>query len=141
MLDLPKTTVHVALSTLVDERLVAERRVGRTGVYGVDLTDPLVRTLKIARAIRRVQDVTDGIREDLELALLFGSASRGENRRASDIDLLLVTRRTDSVTAALAQHQWLQPVVMTSEAHMQLLAENGTFAKELARGITIWERR
>jgi hypothetical protein len=30
---------------------------------------------------------------------------------------------------------------MTSESHMQLIAEGGTFASEVARGITVWERQ
>jgi predicted nucleotidyltransferase len=139
-LGVPKTTAHVALAALVRQSLVVEERVGRTGRYSVDLADPLVRTLKSARAIRRAQRAIEPIRSLADLVVLFGSASRGEDRKDSDIDLLVVTDEVDAVLSELARHQWLQPVVMTPAKHMVSIAEGGTFARETARGITIWER-
>lgn len=140
-LDLPKTTTHVSLSALVEQGLAVEERVGRTGLYSVDSDDPLVRTLKTARAIRRVQIVIRPLLNDLDLVILFGSAARGEDHRQSDVDVFVVAGNDQLVLTELARHQWLQPVVKTSEGHMQLIAEAGTVAKEVARGITIWRRR
>jgi len=140
-LDLPKTTTHVALNTLVEQGLVKEERVGRTGLYLIDPSDPLVKTLKMAQAIRRVQIALRPLVDELDLVILFGSASRGEDQRNSDVDVFVVARDAARVLTELARHQWLQPVVKTPEAHMQLIAEAGTFAKEVARGTTVWERR
>jgi len=140
-LDLPKTTTHVALRALVESGLAVEHRVGRTGLYSVDADDPLVKTLKTAQAIRRVQEVIRPVRSELDLVVLFGSGSRGETRRGSDLDLLIVTANDDVVLSELSRHQWLQPVVLTPAAHMKLIAEGGTFAHQTALGITIWERR
>jgi len=139
-LDLPKTTTHVALSTLVAEGLVVQERVGRTGRYTVDTADPLTRQLKIARAVRLVQHAILPLRDELDLVVLFGSASRGEDRQGSDVDVLVVARDASAVQASLSRHQWLQPVVLTPERHMVLIAEDGTLAKETARGITIWRK-
>ncbi len=140
-LDLPKTTTHVALGALVAEGLVVQERVGRTGRYSVDPADPLTRQLKIARAIRLVQQAILPLRGELDLVVLFGSASRGEDRQGSDVDVLVVARDASTAQASLARHQWLQPVVLTPERHMVLIAEDGTLAKETARGITIWRKR
>jgi predicted nucleotidyltransferase len=139
-LGVPKTTAHVALSALVRDGLIVEERVGRTGRYSADSADPLVKTLKTARAIRRTQAAIEPVRARVDLVVLFGSASRGEDRRDSDIDLLVVTDEVDAVLSELAQHPWLQPVVMTPAKHMVTIAEGGTFAQETARGITVWER-
>ncbi|MDZ4232561.1 MAG: nucleotidyltransferase domain-containing protein, partial [Dietzia sp.] len=95
----------------------------------------------IARAIRMVQQAILPLRDELDLVVLFGSASRGEDRQGSDVDILVVAHDAASVQASLAQHQWLQPVVLTPERHMVLIAEDGTLAKETARGITIWKKR
>ncbi|MDP2183824.1 MAG: nucleotidyltransferase domain-containing protein [Actinomycetota bacterium] len=141
MLDVPKSTVHVALAALVQDQLVASRNVGRTKLYWVDTDDPLIKTLKIAQAIRRVRTAIAPVRDKLDLAILYGSSSRGENRSGSDVDVLVVADDAESVMVELAQHQWLQPVVLTPESHMQLIAEAGTFASEVARGITVLERR
>ena len=139
-LDLPKTTTHVALGVLVAEGLVVQERVGRTGRYSVDPADPLTRQLKIARTIRLLQQAVLPLRDELDLVTLFGSASRGEDRQGSDVDVLVVARGASAVQTSLARHQWLQPVVLTPEQHMALIAENGTLAKEIARGITIWRK-
>jgi predicted nucleotidyltransferase len=140
-LGIPRTTAHIALSGLVQGRLASVERVGRTGRYSLDPADPLIKSLKTSRAIRRVQCAIEPVRDHIDLAVLFGSASRGENRRDSDVDLLVVTDKVDTVLSVLAESPWLQPVVMTTAKHMVLIAENGTFAKETARGLTVWERR
>lgn len=141
MLGLPKSTVHVALAGLVRDQLASARNVGRTKLYWVETSDPLIKTLKIAQAIRRVRAAITPVRDQIDLAILYGSASRGENRSGSDVDVFVVTDDSDTVMTELAQHQWLQPVIMTSESRMQLIAEGGTFSSEVARGITVWERR
>jgi|GEM_PF-3336283 len=141
LLDLPKSTVHAALSSLVRDQLVESRSVGRTKLYWAHADDPLIATLKTARAIRRVRTVIMPVREQLDLVVLFGSASRGQDRAGSDVDVLVVAEEKDDVLDELAQHQWLQPVVMSADEHMRLIAEGGTFASEVAHGITVWERR
>lgn len=141
ILGLPKSTVHVALAALAQDQLVSTRNVGRTKLFWVDTNDPLIKTLKIAQAIRRARAVLNPVEDLVDLAVLYGSASRGENLAGSDVDVFVVADDTDLVTAELAQHQWLQPVVMSSDAHMRLIAEGGTYASEVARGITVRERR
>lgn len=69
--------------------------------------DPLIKTLKLAHAIRRVWTVTTEVRDSLELVVLFGSASRGENRSESDVDVLVVATDVAAVLDSLAQHQWI----------------------------------
>jgi len=141
VLGLPRSTTHMALAALVRQGVVGRRQVGRTNIYAVDPEDPLVRSLKTAHAIRLVQNAISPLRETLDTVVLFGSASSGRGRRGSDIDILVVTASVERALGELSRHQWLQPVVMTSGQHMQLIAEGGTFATEVARGITIWERR
>ena len=100
----------------------------------------MVRSRADTRPLPRVQWAIEPVRSRADLIVFFGSASRGENRRDSDTDLLVVASDVDTVLSELAQHPWLQPVVMTPARHMVLIAEGGTFAKETARGITVWER-
>ena len=140
-LTLPKSTAHVALASLVEQEILVQRRVGRTKLYAADPENPLVMTIKVAQAIRRVQLVIVPVRDALDLVVLFGSASQGRNRRGSDVDILVVARDTELALNELAQHQWLQPVVMTSAEHMQLIAKGGTLAADVARGITILEQQ
>ena len=140
-LELPRATAHVALRALVEQGVALERRVGRTALYWVDGTDAFIGSLKVARAIRRAQIAILPVREAIDLVVLYGSASKGEDRQGSDVDILVVTEDKDTVLGELARHQWLQPVVMTSAEHMRLIADGGTFATDVSRGTVIWERR
>jgi len=136
-LGLPRSSVQRALKDLADQGLVLSRAVGRTRLYHLDPSDPLVRHLKIARAISRARLVLAPVRELIDLAVLFGSASRGEDTTGSDLDLLVVSSTPDAVLEELARHEWLQPVVLTPSEHMQALAEGGTFARAISDGIKV----
>ncbi len=140
-LELPRATAHVALRALAGQGLALERRVGRTTLYWIDDDDALIRSLKVARAIRRAQIAISPVREAIDLVILYGSAAKGEDRRDSDVDILVVTEDKDTVLGELARHQWLQPVVMTSAEHMRLIADGGTYATDVSRGTVILERR
>lgn len=141
LLELPKSTVHAALSALVSDQLVQSRSVGRTKLYWVDIDDPLITMLKTARAIRKVRAAIAPIRDGLDLVVLYGSAARGQDRGGSDVDVLVVADDPGLALDELAQHQWLHPVAITAEEHMCLIAEGSTFASEVARGIEVWQRR
>ncbi len=140
-LDTPRTSTHVALQSLVRQHLVVSEHVGRTGVYTVSTRDPLIRQLKIAQAVRRVQSALRPVEGLVDLAVLFGSASRGEDRGSSDVDVLIVTAATGPVLDVLSPQVWLQPVMLTPGQHMALIAENATLISETEDGIRILERR
>jgi len=140
-LGLPKSSTHRALKELADQGLASAESVGRTLLYRIDPDDPLVHHLKIARAIAKARAVLAPVANDIDLAVLFGSASRGEDTEGSDVDLFVVTSDVDRVLGELARHGWLQPVVVTPSQHMQILAEGGAFARAVAEGIRVGGRR
>jgi predicted nucleotidyltransferase len=93
--------------------------------------------LKIARAIAIARAALTPVSDAVDLAVLFGSASRGEDTLGSDIDLLIVTREPERVLGALSRHGRLQPLVLTSSQHMELIAEGGTLSRAVAEGIKV----
>jgi len=137
VLQSPRSSVQRALKELAGQGLVQSRAVGRTRLYSLDPSDPLVRHLKIARAISRARQVLSPVADLVDLAVLFGSASRGADTAGSDLDLLVVSSKPDAVLDELVQYEWLQPVVLTSSEHMQALAEGGTFAAAISEGIKV----
>jgi predicted nucleotidyltransferase len=128
----------VALVSLLHQQFASVRRLGRTGAFSANFDNPLIRQMKIARATFRAQAALEPILDLTDLAILFGSASRGEDRADSDIDLLVVTRDIEAVRHALAAHPRVQGVVITPEEHMAMIADKSTFAAEAARGIKLW---
>ena len=140
-LGLPKSSTHRALKELADQGLASVESVGRTLLYRIDPDDPLVHHLKIARAISKARSALAPVADDIDLAVLFGSASRGEDTEGSDLDLFVVTSDVDRVLGELARHGWLQPVVVTPSQHMQIIAEGGAFSRAIAEGIRVGGRR
>lgn len=139
-LALPKSTSSRALSELVDDGLVVDAAVGRTRLYGVDQSDPVIRHLKIARSLLRVRDALRPVAALVDSAVLFGSASKGEDGSSSDIDVLVVASDTEAVEAELSRHGWLQALVVDPSRHMELIADGGTLARALADGIELVRR-
>ena len=139
-LSLPKSTTSRALSQLVDDGLIDDAAVGRTRLYAVDPSDPVVRHLKIARALLRARDALKPVAAVVDSAVLFGSAARGEDGASSDIDLLVVTTDTDHVQAELSPYAWLQSLIVTPSRHMELIADGGTLARAIADGIEVMGR-
>jgi predicted nucleotidyltransferase len=137
-LGLPKTTTSVALTTLERQGLLAVRRLGRTGAYRADLDNALVRQIKVAGAVLRVQQALAPVRGLADLAVLFGSASRGVDRAVSDLDVFVVARNADTVRDALLADPRIQAVVVTPEEHMAMLADATPFASAVAQGLKVW---
>ena len=138
---LPKSTTSRALSELVDDGLVVDASVGRTRLYAVDPSDPVVRHLKIARTLLKTREALKPVVTVVDSAVLFGSASKGEDGASSDVDILVVTMDTETVEAELSRHGWMQSLVVTPSRHMALIAEGGTLARALAEGIEVVKRR
>jgi predicted nucleotidyltransferase len=136
-LGLPRSSTQRALKELVDEGMVGVRAVGRTLVYRVDPGDPLIRHLKIARAIALARRALVPVSDAIDLAVLFGSASRGDDTRESDVDLLVVTADPKRVLGELSRQERLQPLVLTPSQHMELIAEGGTLSRAVADGIKV----
>lgn len=136
-----RTTTSMALAGLVREGLVRVETAGRTGLYYVDSSDPVVRRMKITMAVRRAMRAIEPVRDAVDLAVLFGSASRGEDHVDSDTDVLVVTSSVEEVLGELSRHLWLQPIVWTPERHMAEIAKGAGFLHEIERGIRLLERR
>lgn len=137
VLGLPRASSTAALRHLSDQGVVCSRRVGRTNVYWTESSDPLVRQLKIAKAVHTASVALKPLERMIDLAVLFGSESRGESHAGSDLDLFVVTRDPQYVRDTLAAVPRFQPVVVTPAEHMRTFSEEPAFANQIARGIAL----
>ena len=87
-------TVQVEIDRLVGMGLIRERRSGNRRYLSAEKGHPLFEPLRqlvmethgLESALREAVDDEDSI----DLALLFGSAARGESRVGSDVDIMIV---------------------------------------------------
>lgn len=137
ILDLNRASSARVLASLRTHDIVKTRRVGRTILYSVDPTDPLVKQLKTAKAVYAAQLALAPVADGVDLAVLFGSEARGESTVDSDLDLFVVTAHVEEVREALAGNARLQPVVVSPSEYVSMLAQQTAFAAQVARGVTI----
>ncbi len=101
-------TVHPALGSLVESRIVVVRKMGRSKLYRVNKRHVLYeRTRDLILAERDgYLDIAGEFSEGLEKKhirniILFGSVARGDFTERSDIDVLVVYSRTKPEDAVL----------------------------------------
>lgn len=139
-LGIPKTTASVALAELSRMRLVEVEHVGTVNRYAAAISDPLVRTLKLARTQASIRGLVAALADVSRRVVLFGSAARGEDAGSSDVDLLVVTDDPAGARALAAAHPRVQLIAMTPAEVMREQSSQTTLARETARGLVLWER-
>jgi len=103
--------VHRELGQLAEAGIVTRRQQGRQVYFQANAASPIFAELK--SLIVKTAGVADVLREALaplaasiDVAFVYGSVARGEERRASDVDLLVVGDASfAAVTQALAPAQ------------------------------------
>jgi len=128
-------TCAVTLGRLEELGLVRRQGSGQTQLFRLNRTHRLVQDLLLSllqrerevfpKLLRRVGGLLSG---HCRQALVFGSVARGEERRVSDLDLLLVaggareaadTRRAAATVREALEEEWglrVNPIVLTERA-------------------------
>lgn len=140
---IPAGSLHRELRLLAEAELLMRQSVGRQVYYQANRQSPIFEEL--AGIFRKTESLADVIRaallplkNEVQLAFVFGSVAQGKERSGSDVDLFIVGKTSfTTVVAALADlHEHLgreiNPVIMTPA---DLIEKYGTdpFIKRVAR--------
>ncbi len=132
-------TCHSILRDLEEQGLVRRRRAGSAYLFEFNRDHILVQEVLIpafeleSKLLERyARDVQERLGMPLVSLVLFGSTSRGEEAKSSDVDLLAVMR--DKQSAAAAQTQ-------AEEAGLELTRRYGNVPQVLAIDQTSLRRR
>ncbi|MDI6708459.1 MAG: nucleotidyltransferase domain-containing protein [Candidatus Thermoplasmatota archaeon] len=94
----PKATVWRNINSLVENNILREFKKGRSTVYQLNQNNYTVKELLIPLflgetklPIELAKRFCKNIRNKIKVAIVFGSAVRGEMKPTSDIDLALIT--------------------------------------------------
>ncbi len=134
--------VHRELAQLVEADLVTRTQQGRQVYFQANPASPIFAELK--SLLVKTAGVADVLRETLaplaasiSIAFVYGSVARGEERRASDVDLLVIGDASfAAVTQALAPAQRrlsreVNPTVYTPDEFRQKLAAGHHFLRSV----------
>jgi predicted nucleotidyltransferase len=136
--------VYFALKQLVDQGYALRTQKGRFHLYRAAYRDPVTKQFKILRNIILLETAVTKLQSISKKIILFGSASRGEDVSASDIDLLVISPDPESAKKIIASEKLerkIQPVIMTPLKWTEFKEKEKIFSEEVDGGIILWEER
>jgi len=141
---LTRSATNLALHDLIETGIIECETKGRMKFYSVSLDSPLAREMKYVLNLIFLNVTVNKLKPLCSRIVLFGSASRGENRKGSDFDLLLITNDKNKVNDILSRseiREELQPVIVSQNEYAAMKSGNEVFYKEIQTGRVLWERK
>ncbi|GAH98858.1 unnamed protein product [marine sediment metagenome] len=109
--------------------------------YTTQVNNPLIKQLKILKNMARLSPLVKKLKDLSQKIILFGSWSRGENLKDSDIDLCLLTNSAEEVQQIVKKSSLrnkLQLIIRTPTGFAELEKKDPVFFKEIDRGIVLF---
>lgn len=142
-------TLHKELARLAEAGLLTKARVGNQVRYAANRQNPVFEEL--ASILRKTSGLADivldalaGLDNKINVALIFGSLARGEERAGSDVDVLIIGTLgfADAVRALHPAQEKIgreiNPVVMAPDEFRRKSNEGDGFVREILAGPKIF---
>ena len=135
---------NFALRELVKAGLAKREKRGRMSFYRLEQKSTFIKYLKLIQNMVLLQPLIGKLIPLSLRLILYGSASKGENRASSDFDIFILTRDTKEVKRTIFEsdsRKRVQSVVNTPTEFAKLKKKNTVFYKEISDGIVLWEEK
>jgi predicted nucleotidyltransferase len=134
--------IHSALQELLKNDLIQRKQKGKAYIYQAQSELPALKQIKVLDSVIKLQPLVKKLNSFVDKIILFGSCSRGENIKKSDIDLLIITHDKMAIKEKLNQFTefYLKPIIKTPIEFMALEKKDPAFYTEINRGIILFEK-
>jgi predicted nucleotidyltransferase len=137
--------VHAALLTLEKNRLLNCQTVGKTKLYRLESSSPIINSIRILNTLLLLEPVVEAIGNISRRVVLFGSYATGTFAASSDLDLFIVSGEKERILKVIESFKRkigldIRPIIKDQVEWMELNKKNPEFFNELDRGITLWEK-
>ena len=139
---LSKAGIYRALDELIYHQLIQRNKRGRFVLYSAIADDCVLRQFKVLKTTIFLKKLVQQLQASSRKIVFFGSAARGEDRKDSDLDVLIVSRdpeAAEKIISRFKSKRKIQPVIKTSTELIQMEEKNKEFFKEINSGIVLWE--
>lgn len=139
-----KAGTNFALNDLVNAGFIRRKKRGKMYLYAVNFEHPIIKQLKILKVIMSLESLLKKIRNKSQKIILYGSSSRGENTKDSDIDLFVVTNSLREVKKTIKNSpkgKIIQLIARTPLKYIEMEKTDPIFYAEIERGIVLWEAK
>lgn len=133
-----------ALRALVADRFVELEKKGHLSLYNVDLSNPMIRQLKVLINLCEIDKLVSSLEEKSIKIILFGSAADGTDSEDSDIDLFVLSDTPEHVHKTVDKHigeRRIHLVVRKPLDYMASKKKDQLFYDEVSRGIVVHEQQ
>ena len=139
-----KAGTNFALKDLVSAEFIRREKRGKMYLYAVNFDHPIIKQLKVLKVIIFLDSLLKKIRNKSQKIILYGSSSRGENTKDSDIDLFVVTnsfQEVEKIVKNSSKGKIIQLIIRTPLKYVEMGKTDPTFYVEVERGIVLWEAK
>lgn len=136
------------MNDLFKAGLLERDQKGKTVLYRIRGESPILRTYKVLNTLIHIEPLIDKLKGISKEIFLYGSCAKGVNVEDSDLDLLVVTNKSDEVInfiAAYPSNEYqgfseIKPVLKTPAEWVTLDEKDQVFYNEVQKGILLYER-
>jgi predicted nucleotidyltransferase len=132
------------INDLVSAGFIRRKKRGKMYLYVVNFDHPIIKQLKVLKVIMFLDPLLEKIRNKSQKIILYGSSSRGENTKDSDIDLFVVTnssQEVEKITKNSPKGKGVQLIIRTPLKYIEMEKTDPIFYAEIERGIVLWEAK
>jgi predicted nucleotidyltransferase len=142
---LSKAGVNLAVGELARLGLVRREKRGRDLIHSINHRNPVINQVKVLQAVIAVSPLVQKLKRFCRRIVLYGSASRGEDGSASDVDLFVVSdlppEEVKKITGKKLAGRKIQLISVNPVGYVELESRDPVFFREVERGILLWEEQ
>lgn len=138
--------IHDALKELTSGKLITYRQIGKSKVYKINNDNRVIRQFKVLKTVIELNPLIEKLEENARKIILYGSASRGEDRPESDIDLAILAESLDhdGIKGEISRFKSKKKInaeLFTPVKFLELEKKDRVYYLEVDRGIILWEEQ
>lgn len=137
-----KSSINLALHSLVESGFVTRKKIGRTSLYGVSSDHIIVKELKILQNLLLIYPLIEKLKLESQKIILFGSRAKGTNTIESDIDIFVQANDIEKIRRIISSSQLKDKIQLIAKTPKEMLTinnQNPLFFQEVEKGKLIWE--
>lgn len=137
--------VHGALSYLEKSGVLFSQNIGRTKLYRLGSSNPIINIFKILNGLLILEPLTQALKANSIRIILYGSYSTGTFTSESDCDLFIISEEKEQIIRHIDRFTKktnldIRPIIKSLVEWIKLEKEDPEFVNELNLGITLWDK-
>lgn len=144
-LGLSQGSVHGILKEFAKQGLANKRNVGKSIVYEINSTHPVVRAFRKMENLLEIDELTNQLKPLARKVILYGSCAFGTDTAESDIDFFIVAdqqeqEQIEKVIRDFSGNRKISLLMVDMMEMMQLENDDPVFYNQVMSGIELWEK-